>query len=169
MAPTCLACRHVRRREIDEALLAGEPLRSIAKRVSLSAAAIFRHKSHVAERLMTAHKQQEAREAMSLSQRLAELADFARRLAQEAARDGDKRTALQGCRELARLLEFEARMAGELPAGPHVQVNVANLTTTDLNALSLEQREALLDRLVESGARVRVETLRALWNTPDDA
>jgi hypothetical protein len=162
MPPTCLACRHVRRREIDEALLAGEPLRSIAKGVSLSPAAIFRHKSHLGERLVAVHKQQEAREARTLAERLDELARFANTLAREAVDGGDKRTALLGVRELARLLELEARASCELAPTPHVQVNIANLMASDLGALDLEQRELLLDKLLATGARPPVSALRAI-------
>ncbi|MGB7496675.1 MAG: hypothetical protein WBW05_19925 [Candidatus Acidiferrum sp.] len=49
MPRTCLACSHPDRAAIDKALAAGEPLRNIAKRVSISHAALFRHKSHVKE------------------------------------------------------------------------------------------------------------------------
>jgi hypothetical protein len=49
MPRTCLACSHAEREAIDKALAAGEPLRTIAKRVSISHTALFRHKSHVEE------------------------------------------------------------------------------------------------------------------------
>jgi hypothetical protein len=49
MPRTCLACAHPDRAAIDKALADGEPLRTIAKRVSISHAALFRHKSHVKE------------------------------------------------------------------------------------------------------------------------
>jgi hypothetical protein len=49
MPRTCLACVSPERAAIDKALAAGEPLRNIAKRVSISHAALFRHKSHVKE------------------------------------------------------------------------------------------------------------------------
>jgi hypothetical protein len=39
MPRTCIACSHSEREAIDQALVSGEPLRNIAKRVSLSTAA----------------------------------------------------------------------------------------------------------------------------------
>ena len=59
MPRTCLACASPQRPAIDEALVSGEPLRNIAKRVSISPAAILRHKSHVANALANAQAQRE--------------------------------------------------------------------------------------------------------------
>jgi len=44
MPRTCTICRNERRNEIDAALLAGEPLRNIAKHSGTSIGALFRHK-----------------------------------------------------------------------------------------------------------------------------
>jgi hypothetical protein len=48
MPRTCLACSSSSRTEIDKALVAGEALRNIAERVSISPPSLLRHKSHVA-------------------------------------------------------------------------------------------------------------------------
>jgi hypothetical protein len=59
MQRTCLACSHAEREAIDKALVAGEPLGNIAKRVSISPAGLLRHKSHVAGTLVKAQERRE--------------------------------------------------------------------------------------------------------------
>ena len=59
MPRSCLACSHVEREEIDNALATGEPLRNIAKRVSISPAGLLRHKSHVAGAIAKAQERRE--------------------------------------------------------------------------------------------------------------
>jgi len=59
MPRTCLACSSSARESIDKALVAGEPLRNIAKRVSISAAGLLRHKSHVAGTIVKAQERRE--------------------------------------------------------------------------------------------------------------
>jgi hypothetical protein len=54
MPRTCLACAHPDRTAIDNALVAGEPLRNIAKRVSISAAGLLRPKPHVSQAIVKA-------------------------------------------------------------------------------------------------------------------
>jgi hypothetical protein len=44
MPRTCTVCRHNQREAIEQALLAGEPLRNIAKRYGTSATALHRHR-----------------------------------------------------------------------------------------------------------------------------
>ena len=44
MPKTCKACSSLERNEIDRALAVGRPLRNIAKQVSISPAALLRHK-----------------------------------------------------------------------------------------------------------------------------
>jgi hypothetical protein len=47
------------REAIDKALVASEPLRNIAKRVSISPAGLLRHKSHVAGTIAKAQERRE--------------------------------------------------------------------------------------------------------------
>jgi hypothetical protein len=44
MPQVCTICRHQKRHEIDQALLAGQPFRNIAERFGTSSTALFRHK-----------------------------------------------------------------------------------------------------------------------------
>jgi len=59
MPRTCLACSHAEREVIDKALVTGESLRNIAKRVSISPAGLLRHKSHVAATIAKAQERRE--------------------------------------------------------------------------------------------------------------
>ena len=61
MPRTCLACSHPEREAIDKALVTREPLRNIAKRVSISPAGLLRHKNHVAHTIVKASERREER------------------------------------------------------------------------------------------------------------
>lgn len=60
MPRTCRACASSEREAIDAALVAGvPPLRNIAKRVSISPAALHRHKKHLSQAIRSTCPQQE--------------------------------------------------------------------------------------------------------------
>ena len=52
MPRTCTTCTHPQRDEIDRLLLAGTPLRNIAKQFSVSSANLFRHNKHLSKVLI---------------------------------------------------------------------------------------------------------------------
>src|SRR5215471_1235629 len=66
MPRTCTICRHEKRQEIDEALVAGEAFRNIAKRFESSWQAVRRHKEHLSVKLVKAAERREDRHANSL-------------------------------------------------------------------------------------------------------
>ncbi len=114
MPRVCTVCSHQVRRQIDEALLEGHPLRDIAERFSLSVGSVFRHKSHVSETLKKSRAAAELFRADNLVGQLKQLVDDARRVQKKAEAADDYRTALAGVRELTRLVELAARLSGEL-------------------------------------------------------
>ena len=62
--PSCSICLHIKRSEIEKALIAGESERSIAKRFGASASAIHRHKvEHRAETVKRAERKHGAQPA----------------------------------------------------------------------------------------------------------
>jgi hypothetical protein len=126
MPRTCTVCGSADRAYIDRALLAGEPLRNIAERVSLSVTSLFRHKSHLSETLKESHKAAEASRADSLVDQLKQLTEDARRIQKKAEAANDYRSALAAVRELTRLVELAARLTGELDDRP--EMKVLNLT-----------------------------------------
>jgi hypothetical protein len=126
MPRTCAICGRTERNEIDQALLAGEPLRNIAERVSLSVSSLFRHKSHLSETLKKSRDVAEVSRADSLIHQLKRLTEDARRIQEKAEAAEDYRGALAGVRELTRLVELAARLTGELNERP--ETKILNLT-----------------------------------------
>ncbi len=124
MPRTCTVCSHARRPEVDAALLAGEPYRSIAQRFAASPDAVLRHKAHVAPALAEAKRAERVACADSLLGKVAELEADARRLGRTAEKAGDARTALAAVRELTRIVELLGRLRGELDAKGAVNVNL---------------------------------------------
>ena len=66
MPRTCLACSSSNRAEIDKALVAGQPLRNIAERVSISPPSLLRHKQHVSQAIVKAADQQQESRGLNL-------------------------------------------------------------------------------------------------------
>ena len=81
------------------AIASNEPLRSIAERVSISPAALFRHKSHVAEAIVKASEQREENFGESTLRRLESLYGRTEKILDTAEGTGDHRLALQAVRE----------------------------------------------------------------------
>lgn len=64
MARPCEACRHPEREQIDAAIVASTPFRTIGQRYEISHVSLIRHRdSHMAERLAEAAAQREAAES----------------------------------------------------------------------------------------------------------
>jgi hypothetical protein len=95
---TCLACSSPNRTAIDEAIAIGEPLRDIAERVSISPAALFRHKAHVAEAIVKASEKREESIGESILARLEKLYQRAEKVLNDAEASRDGRLALAGIR-----------------------------------------------------------------------
>jgi hypothetical protein len=131
MPRTCSVCNHIRRDEIDNALLAGEALRDIAGRVSIPKSALHRHKLHLSATLVKAKESEQVARADGLLDQLIELTNEARRLKQKAEAKRDYRTALTAVRELVRIVEMIARINGELKDS---QINVINMKLDEQSA-----------------------------------
>ena len=111
MPQVCGVCRLPNRHQAEEALLAGEPLRNVAKRFGTSSTALYRHKeAHLPAKLIKAAESREIDSAESLTAKLQAIETEARRLGQKAEKAGDTRTALVAIRELVRLIELAARI-----------------------------------------------------------
>ena len=96
MPRTCTTCSNPHRDEIDRLLLAGTPLRNIAKQFSVSSANLFRHNEHLSKVLSNARQEAEILRADSLMEQLNHLWAEAARLMQKAEQKKDLRTALAG-------------------------------------------------------------------------
>ncbi len=163
MAMTCTICRREDRIEIDRAIVAGEPHRSIAKRTGASAPALFRHKAHVEDAMARAAEateatpappeavalvaEVEAREKAAGPDLVAQLLDLSRETREilgEARQAKDRDGALRAIARLERQSELQAKILGQIRDG---QVNVAIVDPVGMlraaAQLSEERRRAL--------------------------
>jgi hypothetical protein len=88
------------RESIDEALVAGEPLRNIAKRASISYAALFRHKDHVAATIAKAQERREEKLGDTIFDEMRRVLAKAWELSGKAESEGDHRGAIVSLREV---------------------------------------------------------------------
>jgi hypothetical protein len=119
MPRTCLACSSSEREAIDKALVAGEPLRNIAKRVSISPAGLLRHKNHLSRSVVTAAVRREERLGDSLLDQMRRVQHKAWDLLAKTESDGDHRASIVALREVRGCLESLGAMlarAGALDA-----------------------------------------------------
>jgi len=174
---TCTVCIHPARSEIDRALISQSSYRSVAKRFGVSQPATFRHRQHMPATLVKAQEAQEIAQADSLVDELRGLAIKARTLTAQAEESGDIRTALMGLREIGRILELKARVAGEI-AGAQVRINIAafpidQLSDDQADELHRKLAERRIDRLIppqqraEIAARMEDAIIDAILSDPE--
>jgi transposase-like protein len=152
MPRRCTICDHPRRAEIDRALLRNEDgYRSIAKRFAISESALFRHRQgHLADvvakgleaelkpdsgTVEPSHAMDLAREHRSLEARSAEQAiDAVAQLKainaaclevlKQARADGQPAILLKAVDRIARQIELQARLLGQIQEGHTINVAV---------------------------------------------
>jgi hypothetical protein len=123
---SCTVCTHEARKEIDRALVAGEPFRNIAERFGTSAAALHRHKAdHLPVKLTKAREAEEVAQADDLLSQVRDLQARALAILDKAEAAGELRTALSAIREARGNLELLAKLLGELDERPQVNVLVS--------------------------------------------
>ena len=104
MPRTCLACKSPERKEIDKAIVAGEPLRSIAKRVSISAAGLLRHKPHVAGAIVKAQERREEKLGDNILDGIRQLQVRGLGILDKMESEGDHRGSILAIREMRECL-----------------------------------------------------------------
>jgi hypothetical protein len=115
MPRQCTICAHKQRIEINRELIDNQAFRHIASRYNVSTTSLQRHKNnHLPKLLMKAKQMKEITHANYLANEIESLKKRAKKIASKAEKDGDYRTALQGVRELTRIVELLAKMRGEL-------------------------------------------------------
>jgi hypothetical protein len=162
MPRACSICSHPERAAIDEALVEGTALRDIPRRFpGLSKDAAARHKTeHLPATLASAAAANEIARGDTLLDKVRALEAQARDIAGRANMAGDLRTALAAVRELTRIVELQAKLAGDLIDAPTVSVT--------LGADWTEMRATILSSLDEY-PEARVAVARALANGAPDA
>ena len=150
MPRTCLACSSPDREVIDKALVAREPLRNIAKRVSISPAGLLRHKSHVAHAVVKAQTQREERVGESLLDEMRRVQRKAWELLARTESEGDHRGSIVALREVRECLESLGEMLATADAtngGPQQEIHF------DFSVLSDEELWALEALLAKAEVR----------------
>jgi hypothetical protein len=140
MPRTCLACSSSDREAIDKALVAGEPLRNIAKRVSLSPAGLLRHKNQVANAIGKAQAQQEVRLGETLLDEMRRVQRKAWELLALTESEGDHRGSIVALCEVRECLETLGEMladAGVANGDPrqNQRMDLSRLTDEQLRQL----------------------------------
>ena len=151
MPRTCTICGHKKRSAIEKAILAGEALRTVADRWSVSKTSLIRHKGdHLAAALVKANGAAEAAHGDDLLAKLESIESEARGILKDAKKAKDLRAAVMAIRELTRLVDLLARLRGELQNAP-TTINIQVLAPVILNALEgfPEARLAVAERLSE--------------------
>ncbi len=116
MPRTCLACSSPEREAIDKALVAREPLRNIAKRVSISPAGLLRHRNHVAQAIMMANEEREERLGDSLLDDMRRVQRKAWELLAKTETQGDYRGSIVALREVRECVESLGEMLAKADA-----------------------------------------------------
>ena len=151
MPRTCLACSSPEREAIDKALVAGEPFRNIAQRVSISPAGLFRHKNHVANAIGKAQAQHEERLGETLLDEMRRVQRKAWELLARTESEGDHRGSIVALREVRECLESLGEMlvnADAVKGGP------------------VQDDRMDLSRLTDEQLRILEELMTIAWMVP---
>jgi hypothetical protein len=146
MPRRCTICDHPERADIDKALVAGEPFRNIARRSGTSVSSLHRHRqSHIVELLAkvqspstpeeAARKQElighqealeagELRHAIDVVQQLRAINAACLEVLKQARTDGKHAILLQAVDRIARQIELQAKLLGQIQDGQTVNVAI---------------------------------------------
>ncbi len=157
MAGRCTVCMHPDRLAIDQALVSGAKQADLVSRYNLASKhCLSRHSiNHIPAALAKAQAAAEVAEGDNLLGLILEQQATARRIAKDAEQAGEKRTALLAVRELLRIVELQAKLAGQLSDGPTVNVVLAPQWLEVRGAMLValapypEARTAVATRLLE--------------------
>jgi hypothetical protein len=152
MSRKCLACCNPDRASIDKALVVGEPLRNIAKRVSLSPAGLLRHKNHVSQSIVKAAERREECLGDNLLDEMRRVQRKTWELLSRTESEGDHRASIVALREVRECLESLGEMLSH--AGPEGGGPLSQWSNDELRA-ELEQRGEKLNNIVIRFERVK--------------
>lgn len=114
MPQTCSICRNPRRDKINEALLVGESLRTVAKRFGTSVTALHRHRKEIPKKIVKATEARDIVLGDTLLTQVQGLIGKATAILDRAEASGDDRRALQGVREVRETLHLLGKITGEI-------------------------------------------------------
>jgi len=150
MSQNCKACTHERRAEIDQAILEGLPLRSIAEGFGLGLATIWRHKRHL-ERPGTEAEQQAEQAGTQAEQSRSEPEQAYTEPRVTVAEQQEKQPAEQGGTER----NTEKQPAGADTTGQAVFIGVIDTLRSELARQGETLKQMLQDYAKEREERAR--------------
>lgn len=123
MPRVCTVCVHPQRGAIDQALVTGESVRSLASRyVPLSKTALSRHAEHIPGSLVKAQEETDVRNAIDVVKQLRAINSTCKDILEDARQRKDDDTALKAVDRIYRQLELQAKLLGELNEAPQVNL-----------------------------------------------
>jgi hypothetical protein len=156
MPRACTICTHEDLHTIDRTLVAGEALRSISDRFSVSKSALIRHKdAHLPTALARAREAKELARADELLIQVRDLQGRTLSILSASEEAGELRTALAAIREARGNLELLAKLLGELDETPQVNILVSGEWVTIRTAIVValapytEARSAVTEALLK--------------------
>jgi hypothetical protein len=147
MPRTRLACSSSNREAIDKALVAGEPLRNIAKRVSISPARLLRHKNHVSHSVVKAAEIRHERLGDSLLDQMRRVHQKAWELLARMESEGDHRGSIVALREVRECLESLGAMLARAGAWDAPKVTLAQILEARRKAGLAQQNQGRSDKM----------------------
>ncbi len=158
MPRVCTICTHKSRAKIDQALVARQPFRAIARQYKVSKDALVRHSDdHLPATLVKAQAATEAAQADALLAQVVDLRDKALDVLDTAQGSEDLRAAIGAIREARGCVELLAKLAGQLKDAPTVNILVSS-EWQGLQAVILQALEPHADaRLAVAEALTAVE------------
>lgn len=125
MPRVCTICTNENRAEIDQAIVAGTPLRDIARHNAVGKDALMRHKSdHLPASLVQAAGAVEAKNALNVLDQLRAINDTTRAILTDAREAKDGELALKAIDRIQRQIELQAKLLGDIDDRPQVNVLV---------------------------------------------
>jgi hypothetical protein len=157
MARTCTVCTNENKHLIDQAIISGYTYRDIARRYDASRAAIQRHAAnHLPAHLVKSEKARELKDADSIIESIIQLESSAKRIQKSAEEVNDFKSALAAIREQSRLLEFKAKLVGEISPKERSPGTLNQIENVNVKALLLDpkSRQALEILSSKTGGRI---------------
>jgi len=156
MPRTRLACSSPDRASIERALVSGEPLRNIAKRVSISPAGLLRHKNHVAHAIVRAGERREERLGDNLLDEMRRVQRKAWELLAKTESEGDHRASIVALREVRECLESLGEMLAKATTPQGSQFDLAQRIEAARRRVG-EHKEAEINARVEELLKQRAQ------------
>jgi hypothetical protein len=148
---TCTICKHPQRAEIDAAIVGRKDLQDVAKLYDVSKYSVQRHQTHVVELIARSPAGEDFGNALSLVGSIIKLEQETDEIFQKAKLSKDHKTCLAAIDRKQSLLEFRAKVSGELKPR---QTNILSVHVGGKDGL-----DAGLNQLLERSRFIPIERI----------